>query len=242
MGDEFDPSTPEWAVLVSRWRTILDFVTPVTGVGPFTNHLASSAVLSQALIDMPEQWAHLSFDTYDEPAALALAAEFDGQVNHLMCAVNALKHGPFSPTATRITRHMKNLRVAGADSFLIFGGATPYNGDLTPDPAFGNTSLVNRIGGPDGVGERCAARRPALTTLPARECFHRVRCAWGVARITLGVDLASQQAYGVGVARFCAHARSGPWSAIDFDGGPWTCQPHRLVRQHPLSGVMNPPN
>ena len=148
MGDEFDPDTPEWAVLVSRWRTILDDVTPVTGVGPFTNHLASSAVLSRALIDMPEQWAHLSFDTYDEPAALALAAEFDGQVNHLMCAVNALKHGPFSPTATGITRHMKNLRAAGADSFLIFGGAVPYNGDLTPDPAFGRTSLVNRVGGP----------------------------------------------------------------------------------------------
>jgi hypothetical protein len=43
---------------------------------------------------------------------------------------------------------MKNLRAAGADSFLIFGGATPYNWDLSPDPTFGSTSLVNRIGGP----------------------------------------------------------------------------------------------
>ncbi|MEY2445457.1 MAG: hypothetical protein QOE00_2037 [Ilumatobacteraceae bacterium] len=148
MGDEFDPSTPDWAVLITRWRTMLDVVTPATGVGPFTNHLGFSAVLAQALIDMPEHRAHLSFDNYDEPTALALAAEFDGQVNHLMCAVNALRHGQLVPTATKITRHMKNLRAAGADSFLIFGGATPYSENLTPDPTFGNTSLVNRIGGP----------------------------------------------------------------------------------------------
>jgi hypothetical protein len=97
---------------------------------------------------MPEQVAHFSFDAYDEPTALALAAEFDGQVNHLMCAVNALKHGPFSPSSAKITRHMRNLRAAGADSFLIFGGATPYNWDLTPDSNFGNSSLFNPNGKP----------------------------------------------------------------------------------------------
>jgi hypothetical protein len=148
LGDEFDPGGPEWPVLISRWRTVLDFVTPLTGIGPFTNHLGYSEVLTQALIDMPEQRAHLSFDSYDEPTALAITAEFDGQVNHLMCAVNALKHGSFTPSSTRIVRHMKNLRAAGADSFLIFGGATPYNWDLTPDPNFGKTSLVNKLGGP----------------------------------------------------------------------------------------------
>jgi hypothetical protein len=79
---------------------------------------------------------------------VALTAEFGSQVNHLMCAVNALKHGPYSPTSARIVRHMRNLRAAGADSFLIFGGATPYTWDLTPDPAFGNTSLFNRLGRP----------------------------------------------------------------------------------------------
>lgn len=146
MGDEFDPRGADWPVLVARWRTLLDFVTPATGVGPFTNHLPFSEVLSQALIDMPEHVAHLSFDCYDEPASLALAAEFDGQVNHLMCAVNALKHGPYSPTSAKIVRHMRNLRTAGADSFLIFGGATPYNWDLTPDATFGSSSLFTSNG------------------------------------------------------------------------------------------------
>ena len=148
MGDEFDPGSSDWRVLVSRWRTMIDVILPATGVGPFTNHLPYAEVLNLALLDMPEQRAHLSFDSYDEPTALALAAEFDGKVNHLMCAVNALKHGTYSPTSARITTHMQNLRGAGADSFLIFGGATPYTVDLTPDPAFGRTSLFNLNGDP----------------------------------------------------------------------------------------------
>ncbi len=148
MGDEFDPAGADWPVLVARWRTVLQYVTPATGVGPFTNHLPFAHVLSRALTDMPEHVAHLSFDSYDEPTALALAAEFNPQVNHLMCAVNALKHGPYSPTSAKIVRQMRNLRAVGADSFLIFGGATPYNWDLTPDTAFGNVSLFNKIGRP----------------------------------------------------------------------------------------------
>ena len=146
MGDEFDPDGPDWPVLVARWRTMIDEVMPATGIGPFTNHLPNSEVLTKALIDMPEQHVHLSFDSYDEPTALALTAEFDGQVNHLMVAVNALKHFQYSPTSAKITRHMHNLSTAGADSFLIFGGATPYNWDLSPDPTFGNASLFNRNG------------------------------------------------------------------------------------------------
>jgi hypothetical protein len=43
---------------------------------------------------------------------------------------------------------MRNLRAAGADSFLIFGGATPYLADLTSDPAFGRSSLFNSDGAP----------------------------------------------------------------------------------------------
>lgn len=148
MGDEFDPGGADWQVLIARWRIMIDVVRPATGVGPFTNHLPFAEVLSQALVDMPEQVAHLSFDSYDDPTALALTAEFDSQVNHLMCAVNALKHGPYSPTSARILRQMRNLRAAGADSFLIFGGAAPYTWDLTPDPAFGGTSLFNRLGRP----------------------------------------------------------------------------------------------
>jgi hypothetical protein len=148
MGDEFDPATPEWAVLMARWRIMIDVIVPATGVGPFTNHFGYSEVLAKALVDMPEQRAHLSFDSYDEPTALALTAEFDPQVNHLMCAVNTLKHSIYSPTSAGITAHMRKLRSAGADSFLIFGGATPYNWDLTPDPGFGRTSLFSSIGRP----------------------------------------------------------------------------------------------
>jgi hypothetical protein len=146
MGDEFDPAGADWPVLIARWRIMIEKVKPATGIGPFTNHLPFSEVLSRALVDMPEHRAHLSFDSYDDPTAIALATEFGGKVNHLMCAVNALKHGQYSPTAAKIVLQMKNLRAAGADSFLIFGGATPYNADLTPDPTFGNTSLINRIG------------------------------------------------------------------------------------------------
>ena len=148
LGDEYDPGGPEWAVLISRWRTMIDIVLLATGVGPFTNHFGFAEVLSKVLVDMPEHRAHLSFDQYDEPTALALTAEFDPQVNHLMVAVNALTHGPFAPTSTGIVQHMGNLRSAGADSFLIFGGATPYNWDLTPDPGFGTTSLFNSTGRP----------------------------------------------------------------------------------------------
>jgi hypothetical protein len=148
LGDEFDPGGPEWPVLLGRWRTMIDIVRPATGVGPFTNHLGFAEVLSKALIDMPETRAHLSFDSYDEPTALQLTAQFDPQVRHLMVAVNALKHGPYSPTSTGIVRQMRNLRAAGADSFLIFGGANPYNADLTLDANFGNRSLITGNGQP----------------------------------------------------------------------------------------------
>ncbi|MGZ4768474.1 MAG: hypothetical protein ACXVLX_07425 [Ilumatobacteraceae bacterium] len=148
LGDEFDPGGPDWAVLIARWRIMTDIIQPATGVGPFTNHLPYAEVLSKALVDMPESRTHLSFDCYDEPTALALTREFDPQVDHLMVAVNALKHGQFTPTSTGIVRHMRNLRAAGADSFLIFGGANPYNSDLSPDPAFGNRSLITGDGEP----------------------------------------------------------------------------------------------
>jgi hypothetical protein len=148
MGDEFDPAGTDWQVLIARWRIMIDDILPATGVGPYTNHLGFAEVLTQALIDMPEQVAHLSFDSYYEPTALALAAEFAPQVNHLMCAVNALRHAIYVPTATLIERQMKHLRAAGCGSFLIFGGATPYNWDLTPDLTFGDRSLFLPDGRP----------------------------------------------------------------------------------------------
>jgi hypothetical protein len=63
LGDEFDPRTADWAELVARWRIMFDIVYPATGIGPFTNHLPDAEVLSRALVDMPEQAAHLSFDS-----------------------------------------------------------------------------------------------------------------------------------------------------------------------------------
>ena len=55
---------------------MIDEVRPATGVGPFTNHLGFPEVLSRALLDMPEHATHVSFDSYDEPTALAIVAEF----------------------------------------------------------------------------------------------------------------------------------------------------------------------
>lgn len=143
MGDEFDPAGSEWYILVQRWNTVLATITPVTGVGPFTNHLGFSTVLAQALVDMPAQIAHLSYDSYDIPTSLAIAREFAPKVNHLMCAINALKHYGFNPTAKSIESAMKQHKAAGCDSFLIFGGDMPYatTGFTTP-------SLVNHNGTP----------------------------------------------------------------------------------------------
>lgn len=148
MGDEFDPESPDWVTLIARWRMMIDVVRPATGVGPFTNHLGFPEVLTRALQDMPEQTAHLSFDCYDEPTALIITSQFAPQVGHLMAAVNTLRHGQFSPTSAGIVRHMHRLRAAGCGSFLIFGGATPYRWDLSPDPQFGTRSLYLSNGRP----------------------------------------------------------------------------------------------
>lgn len=143
MGDEFDPASPDWALLVERWNTVLTHVTPATGVGPFTNHLGNAAIMNQALVDMPAQVNHLSYDLYDVPGSLVLAEEFDAKVGHLMCAINALDHGPYQPSAWGIETTMLDHRDAGCDSFLIFGGDTPIN-----TPGFSVPSLVNTNGTP----------------------------------------------------------------------------------------------
>ena len=139
MGDEFDPATSDWNILVARWNRVLTYVTPATGIGPFTNHLPWA--LDEALRDMPAQANHLSYDQYDVPASLAIARQFAPQVGHLMCAINALDHGSFHPTAWGIESAMLDHRDAGCDSFLIFGGEMPIN-----TPGFYGTSLVNPNG------------------------------------------------------------------------------------------------
>jgi len=151
MGDEFDPGTNDWQILVHRWNIVLTHIVPVTNVGPFTNHLGSVSTIEQALIDLPNQGSHLSYDAYTETngkmqASLDIARTFDSQVNHLMCAINALQHNSFRPTATKIKNHIKDHINAGCDSILIFGGDMPIN-----TPGFSKPSLVNSKGKPTSL-------------------------------------------------------------------------------------------
>lgn len=151
MGDEFDPASPDWALLVQRWNTVLTHVTSVTGVGPFTNHLGNAAIMNQALVDMPAQAAHLSYDLYDVPESLVLAREFDSKTSHLMCAINALDHGPYRTSAWGVESQMLDHREAGCDSFLIFGGELPIN-----TPGFSTPSLLNPNGTPTVLADAVA--------------------------------------------------------------------------------------
>lgn len=147
MGDEFDPATTEWAILVHRWEVVTQTVTPVLGVAPFTNHLAREPILDQAVADLPGSL--LSFDDYSTTAdglparTLDLARLYDDVAPDLMCAVNALPFNGQEPTWNQTARNMWFMRSAGCDSFLIFGGVQPYGATLdSTDPAFG-PSLVN---------------------------------------------------------------------------------------------------
>jgi hypothetical protein len=148
MGDEFDPSTLDWSILVERWNLVLAHVTPATGIKPFTNHLGSVWVLNQALVDLPGSNHLLSFDAYPEingrmEASLTIAREFNSKTGDLMCAINALKHGGFNPTASSIRKHIKDHKNAGCDYFLIFGGEKPIG-----TAGFSTNSLVTSTGKP----------------------------------------------------------------------------------------------
>jgi hypothetical protein len=148
MGDEFDPNWPEqWNELVSRWDR-MQFVEDRTGIAPFTNHLGWESALDKALTDLPGKI--LSFDIYDVPTSLAMAREYDGLTPTLMCAVNALKHGPYSPTAVSLKKQMKEHRAAGCDMLLVFGGEMPIDTDgfVTPSAVTWNgkpTKLASAI-------------------------------------------------------------------------------------------------
>jgi hypothetical protein len=126
MGDEFDPASPQWETLKHRWHIMLTSTLSATGIGPFTNHLGSAAVLERALSDRPRAGAHLSFDLYDFPAASNLAAAFHDRVAHLM----------------RLTKEMHMLRFSGCGSILVFGGAPVVGGSAE----FGASSLVDSKG------------------------------------------------------------------------------------------------
>ena len=148
MGEEFIPDTDDWKALVWRWRNVVTYVTPVTGVGPYTNNIGGKAFLDASLRDMPQQANHYSFALYTEgsngePLGIyETAALSQGRVSNLMCAINTLQHGPYNPTADKVTMQMRMAKDVGCDMFLIFGGEMPINTD-----GFTAQSLVTSKGG-----------------------------------------------------------------------------------------------
>lgn len=151
MGDEADPAGADWQILRDRWAIIDAYVTPVLGIGAFTNHLGIDAVIAQAMVDFPSHKTLMSFDAYGRTngvpqLSLDLARKYDSQTNNLVCAINALTHAHFAPNAAEIKSDMLLHRDAGCDLFLIFGGVAPYLDNLTPDPYFGGSSLVTPTG------------------------------------------------------------------------------------------------
>lgn len=143
MGDEFDPRSPDWAVLIERWAIVRSEVTPRLGIGPFTNHLGADWVFDAALRDLPGNEAHFSFDLYDVPASIELARGIEESVGHLMCAVNALDHGPYTVTSIGLETAIADHVEIACDSILVFGGVTPIN-----TPGFTTPSLVDDRGRP----------------------------------------------------------------------------------------------
>lgn len=148
MGDEFDPTYPEqWNELVFRWGR-MQSVMDRSGVAPFTNHLGWEWVLDKALTDLPGQI--LSFDIYDIPTSLATARKYDSLTPTLMCSINALKHGSYSPTQSSVKKAMRDHRAAGCDMLLVFGGEMPIDTDgfVTPSAVTWNgkpTKLASGI-------------------------------------------------------------------------------------------------
>jgi hypothetical protein len=141
MGDEFDPTKPEWAILIERWTRVRSDVLLRTGVPPFTNHLATA--VDQAIVDLPGSTDLLSFDQYEGDLGVAIARRLAPQVQDLMCALNVLPHGfiPVTPDTVRLGGQA--LQAAGCTHLLIFGGVRPYDTD-----GFTRDSVVDDIGTP----------------------------------------------------------------------------------------------
>jgi len=140
LGDEYDPRGAEWQILVARWTLLVSETVPGIGVWPFTNHLGWDSALTKALTDLPGPM--LSYDAYDVPESLRLACTYAPQ-RPLMCAVNALAHGPYRPTAQSVEQEMRDHREAGCEAILVFGGDRPIN-----TPEFATDSLVTQTGQP----------------------------------------------------------------------------------------------
>lgn len=141
MGDEFAPGTGDWEIFSHRWNNVLTYVTPTTGVGPFTNNLGTVASF-EAMVKLPGGNVHYSYDAYDKELSYGLAGLFAPLTNNLMCAVNALD-AAFPFTAKSVKEDMIAHRAAGCDMILLFGGAT-----VKDTPMFPNPSVVKDNGRP----------------------------------------------------------------------------------------------
>lgn len=119
MSDEWD--TNDSQLLESRWNLVLDRFSSL-GIGPFTNNLPMEYVAEHFV---GWQRTHYSFDDYRTPENDIRS--YDPRVDHLMCAVNTFKHLDFDPKPSQITKQMLEFSKLGCDSFLIFGGTTPYD-------------------------------------------------------------------------------------------------------------------
>lgn len=151
MGDEFDPTYPDqWNTLVDRWRR-MQAINDFSGIPPFTNHLGWGWVLDIAVADLQYRGNQIfSFDIYDVPVSLETARAYNDKVGTMMCSVNALKHGSYSPTAASLKKQMKDHRAAGCDMLLVFGGEMPIDTDgfVTPSAVTWNgkpTKLASAI-------------------------------------------------------------------------------------------------
>jgi hypothetical protein len=141
LGDEFDPGSSEWPILVARWNTVLAVATARSGIRPYTNFLPTA--LDQALTDLPGAANLLSFVNYEGDKGAATARRLDALAATLMCGVNAFTHWGFRPDERSIREDMISLRQAGCDQFLVFGGQPAYG-----SAEFGEESLVDRTGKP----------------------------------------------------------------------------------------------
>lgn len=142
VGDEYQPPpSTDWPPLVQRWNTVRTFVTPTTGVPPYTNHVVEA--LDRALLDLPGSDQLLSFTRYTGDLGASVARQYDAKTRVLMCGINVYDHFGLVPTPTKIREGMYDLAEAGCDRFLVFGGARVYD-----SVRFGDRSLAERTGEP----------------------------------------------------------------------------------------------
>lgn len=197
IGDEYQPPpSTDWPALVQRWNTVRTFVTPVTNVPPYTNHVIEA--LDRALLDLPGSDQLLSFTRYTDDLGASVARQYDAKARVLMCGINLYDHFGLVPTPTKIREGMYDLTEAGCDRFLVFGGARVYD-----SVRFGTRSLATTAGDPtdwstavlEGGGRsslvpvgpaRLLETRPGLPTVDGRFAGIGVRPGGTVTEVEIG--------------------------------------------------------